>query len=112
MFRRLFHDRLVRILFSDFNAQPILPHNPAYFLMVHLYLFFPFQLHFDRPPAIFRFAFIEYFFDQKVIAMIFIFFIRMLEPPVISAPGCLRDGAQDLDIPFQRPDDPILLARP
>jgi hypothetical protein len=112
MLRRLFHYRLVRILSPDLNAQPILSHDPAYLFMVHFDLFSPFQIHFNCSPAIFGFALIEYLFDQQIIAVVFIWFIGILEPPVISAPGCLRDGAQDLDIPFQRPDDPILLTRP
>jgi hypothetical protein len=56
---RLFHYCLVRILLSDLNAQTILSHNSAYLFMIHFDLLFPFQLHLDRPPAVFSFALIE-----------------------------------------------------
>jgi hypothetical protein len=85
VFRRLFHDRSVEISSPDLRYQAILSHDPDYFLVVHLDLSFSLQPHFDCPPAVFRLALVKDFFDQKIITIILVGFIRALQPLIVPA---------------------------
>ena len=58
MCQSLFHDSFVRVSFSHFGYEIILPHNPLYFLVIHLG-----ESHFNASPAIFSSAFVKDLLD-------------------------------------------------
>jgi hypothetical protein len=80
--------------------------------MVHDRSLLPFQMHPYLAPAVFLFAFIEYFFDQQIISMVLIGFVLSLCPPIVSAARNIGNGAAKLKVFIQRMDDSIFLAGP
>jgi len=64
------HNRFVWVSSSYFGEKIVLSHDSLYFLVIHLW-----ESHFDASPAIFSFAFIEDFFDEKVVRVVLVRFI-------------------------------------
>jgi len=55
----LLHNGFVWVSFSNDGDEIILPHNPLYFLVIHVR-----QAHFDASPTIFPFAGIKDVFNE------------------------------------------------
>ena len=89
MLQSLFHDGFVRVSFSHFGYEIILPHNPLYLLVIHLG-----ESHFNASPAIFLLAFVEDFFDAEVVGVVPVRQVCGCEPPIVSASRYSREFAQ------------------